>query len=309
MSHNGYSAGSSDVIPAARALLPGQAAQAQGGNLTLFRLLLGFLRLLFGRLFLSLRFLLFTPRLGRPLRGRSWLDGRLHDDRFRPDGQDATTAGGVEVVNEDRDGVVDGFSRSNRAVSFDIHHQLVEVGDLADAGILHVIADLAHRRVDRVDGDDAQFSLLLAALLGRDITAAAGDENLNLQFGVLFGQSGDVQVRIDDFHVGILLDVRARRFRVAFGVQLQTDRFVRKNAHPEGLQVQDDFQGIFLHARQSRELVGHALDLDRGHGRAGQRGQENATQGIADGGAVAVEARFDDQRPLAALVLTGNEFD
>jgi hypothetical protein len=54
--------------------------------------------------------------------------------------------------------------------------------------------------------------------------------------------------------------------------------------HADGdfLDVENDVGDIFAHTRDRREFVQHAIDLDRGHGSAAQRGQQNAAQRIAE---------------------------
>src|SRR5258706_7183138 len=53
------------------------------------------------------------------------------------------------------------------------------------------------------------------------------------------------------------------------------------------LQVEDDVGRVLDHAGNRRELVQHAVDLDGGDGRAFNRGQQHAPEGVADGGAEA----------------------
>ncbi len=48
------------------------------------------------------------------------------------------------------------------------------------------------------------------------------------------------------------------------------------------LDVEDDVGDVLAHARDRRELVQHAVDLDGGHGRALERGQQHAAQRVAE---------------------------
>ena len=64
------------------------------------------------------------------------------------------------------------------AVGLDLDRQLVVVGHLADAGVLDPVVDLADRREDRVDGDDADRQLLAA--LGGEVADAALDGQVDL---------------------------------------------------------------------------------------------------------------------------------
>jgi hypothetical protein len=58
----------------------------------------------------------------------------------------------------------------------------------------------------------------------------------------------------------------------------------------EVLDVEDDLGDILLHARDRRELVEHAVDADARHGCAGDRGEEGATERVAQG---VTEARLE----------------
>ena len=68
------------------------------------------------------------------------------------------------------------------------------------------------------------------------------------------------------------------------------------------LDVEDDVGDVLADARERRELVQHALDLDRGDGGALQRGQQHAAQRVAERHAEAALERLGDERGLAADV-------
>src|SRR5258706_9098555 len=63
------------------------------------------------------------------------------------------------------------------------------------------------------------------------------------------------------------------------------------------LEVEDDVGRVLDHAGDRRELVQHAVDLDRGDRRALNRRQQHPAQGVADGGA---EAALEGLRVEAA---------
>src|SRR3546814_7370199 len=70
--------------------------------------------------------------------------------------------------------------RRYRAVGLQLHRQLVVVGDLADAGVLHLVGDLAHRREDRIDRHQADRRVLRTAL-GRRHVARSEEHTSELQ--------------------------------------------------------------------------------------------------------------------------------
>jgi hypothetical protein len=87
--------------------------------------------------------------------------------------------------------------------------------------------------------------------------------------------------------------------------QVRGDRLVALRGDDELLDVEDDLGDILLHARDGAELVQHAVDADAGDRRAGDRGQQAATQRVADRVAEAGLQRLDDEAAaeLADLLL------
>ncbi len=80
-------------------------------------------------------------------------------------------------------------------LGFHIEHEPIEVGALLDAGGLHLVGDLEHRRVDRVDRDTADLGAGRLVLDGGDVAATALDDELDLQLSLVV-QGGDVQIRV-----------------------------------------------------------------------------------------------------------------
>ena len=102
----------------------------------------------------------------------------------------------------------------------------------------------------------------------------------------------DVRVRLEDLDVGVGLDVARRALRrpcrragrASWCVDVQLERNL--------LQVEDDVGRVLDHAGNRRELVQHAVDLDRGDRRAFDRGEQHAAQRVADRGAEAALERL-----------------
>jgi hypothetical protein len=67
------------------------------------------------------------------------------------------------------------------------------------------------------------------------------------------------------------------------------------------LEVEQDVRHVLADARQRRELVRDALDLDRSHGGALQRGEQHAAQRVAERVAEAAVERLDHED--AAVVI------
>jgi len=75
------------------------------------------------------------------------------------------------------------------------------------------------------------------------------------------------------------------------------------------LDVQHDVGDVLAHARNGREFVQHALDLDRGHRRALQRGQQHAAKRVAQGQPEAALQRFGDDGGRTRLFMTRIDFE
>jgi len=87
----------------------------------------------------------------------------------------------VEVVLEDRGGLLEGVIGRDAAVGPDFEDELVVVGDLADAGVFDRVTDEAHRAEERIDRDDADGLVFLLVVFARAVAAAGFDLDLGLE--------------------------------------------------------------------------------------------------------------------------------
>ena len=193
--------------------------------------------------------------------------------------------------------------RVDRAVGLDVERQLVEVGLLADASLLDVVGDAAHRREDRVDRDHADRLVGRLVLLGRPVAATAADRQVDLELGLLL-ERGDVRVRVEDLDAGGQVDVLGGDLAGAGDDQRRLD-LGRVGVHPadDALEVEDDVGDVLLDAPDRRELVRDALDPHAGDRRAGQRGEQHTAQRVAERVAEAPVERLDRER--AAVLVDG----
>jgi hypothetical protein len=145
--------------------------------------------------------------------------------------------------------------------------------------------------MDRVDRDPADAEVLVEVLVGRDVAAAALHPHLHVQLAVL-GDGGDVGVRLEDLDVAVGLNVAAAHFAGLVDLQGQGLDLIGVQLQRNLLEVEDDVGRVLDHARDRRELVQHAVDLDRGDCRAFNRREQHAAQRVADGGAEAALERL-----------------
>jgi hypothetical protein len=92
----------------------------------------------------------------------------------------------------------------------------------------------------------------------------------------------------------VALDVAGADRARALLRQAQLGHVARVHARGNLLEVQQDLDDVFLHALDAGVLVEHALDLDFGDRRAGHRGEQHATQRVAQRVAEAALEWFDD---------------
>jgi len=77
------------------------------------------------------------------------------------------------------------------------------------------------------------------------------------------------------------------------------------HAQRQLLDVQDDVDDVFANAFDRGEFVNHAVDLDGGHGRALQRGQEDAPQRVTERHAETAFQRLCNKTHLARGIPQG----
>ncbi|MPN41008.1 hypothetical protein SDC9_188548 [bioreactor metagenome] len=112
------------------------------------------------------------------------------------------------------------FLCGDRAVGPNFQGQLIIVCHLAYAGVLHVVIYLQSRRINGIDGyqTDDRLHILFIPFSGR-IPSSLRQVKLHKQLCV-FIQRCDVQIGIDDLHIGISFNVAGRYNTAAFGFNI-----------------------------------------------------------------------------------------
>src|SRR5262249_30154626 len=167
-----------------------------------------------------------------------------------------------------------------------------------------LVGNLAHRAEDRIDRDEADRRIFRTVLRGGDIALAAFDGEFHRQIGALV-EGADHEVRIEDLDVVAGVDLARLYFGRALGLEAHPLRTVAGHAESNGLDVEDDVGDVFAHTGDRREFMQHAVDMDGRNGSALQRGQQHATQGIAQGQREATFQRLGDDDSSALGVATG----
>src|SRR5918999_1428866 len=198
----------------------------------------------------------------------------------------------------------------DRAVGLDVQRQLVEVGALADAGLLDRVRDALDGREDRVDRDHADRLVRRLVVLRRAVAAAATDREVQLELRLLL-ERRDVRVGVEDLDAGRQVDV-ARRDLAGPGHDQRRLDLGRVGVHPadDALEVQDDVGDVLGDALDRRELVRDPLDAHARDRRPRERGQQDAPQRVAEGVAEAAIEGLDRERAAVLLDrLTGDPGD
>ena len=190
------------------------------------------------------------------------------------------------MVFEQLGSQADRIGGKHGAVGPDFERELVVVGDLAKTGGFDDVVDAAHRRVDRIDGDEAQAQVGVEVLVGGDVAAAALEAHFHLQLAA-FGDGGDVDVLVENLDVAIGFNHAGGDHAGLVGAQVQRLGAFARELERNLLEVQDDVGRVFDHAGDGLELVQHALDADRGDRGAFDGAEQRTAQGVADGGAEA----------------------
>ena len=170
--------------------------------------------------------------------------------------------------------------RRNGPVGPNLQGQLVKVGQILHAGVLHGVVDLFHRCVNRVHRDDADDGLGGLIALCRHVAAPMGQGELHVQHG-LRPQGGNGVLGVEDLHLAVGLDVTCRDHPLAGGFDVHGLGAFAVQLGDDALDVQDDFGYVLFHTGDRAELMLYPCNLDAGDCSSGQRGQQNPAKRVA----------------------------
>ena len=150
-----------------------------------------------------------------------------------------------------------------------------------------------------IDRNESDAKILVEVLVGGNISAAALQPHFHVELAALADRR-DVDVFVEDFNVAIGFDHAAGDNSGLIRAQIDRFRGIARKLERNLLQVEDDVGRIFDDTGDRLEFVQHAFHLHRGHGRAFNRAQQHAPQGIAHGRA---ESALKRLRPEDAVLV------
>ena len=160
--------------------------------------------------------------------------------------------------------------------------------------------DFLNRVEVRVHGDNANRSVLVLEFVGNNITTTAGDLHVQRQRSVAV-QCRNVNIRSQDSDIGIVHKVLGRDFAITGHVQVKGFVVIRQELYTDALEVQDNVGDIFLHTRNRRKFLVNAFDFHGDNSRTLQRGEEHATERVAEGDTPATFQGFYDKLGVATI--------
>ena len=207
----------------------------------------------------------------------------------------------LKLVLQDARRESDGVNRRDSSIGFDFEDQLVVIERLALTGRLDLVSHLLDRRIEGIDGDQADRRVFRTQAVGRHIALAVLDGEFHAHGSALVQRTDDV-VGVEDFDISRDIDLTGGHRTSARGAQNHALRTFGVHTQRQLLDVQDDIDDVFADAFDGGEFMHHAVDLDGGDSRALQRGEEYATQRVTEGHAETALQRLRDKTHLARRV-------
>jgi hypothetical protein len=190
------------------------------------------------------------------------------------------------VIFQQLGGEAERVGRSYGTVGPDFERQLVIVSDLPQTSRFHGVIALAHRGVDRIDGDEADAKILVEVLVGRDVATAALQAHFHIELAA-FTDGRDVDVLVEDLDIRVGFNHAGRDHARLISAHINRFGRIAGKLERNLLEIQDDVGRVFDHTGNRLELVQHAFYFDGGYRCAFNRGQQNPAQRIAHGGSEA----------------------
>ena len=174
--------------------------------------------------------------------------------------------------------------------------------------VLDAVADLADRRIQAVDRDQADRRILGSVSVGGDVALARVHGKFHADLGALV-EGADREVRVEDLDVVDGGDVAGGDLARPRLLQNHPLRAVALHLDGDVLDIEHEIRDVLADTGDRGKLMQHAIDMhgdDRG---ALQRGEQNAAQRVAERQAEAALQRLRHDRREALAVITRDDFE
>ena len=188
----------------------------------------------------------------------------------------------MKLILQDACRQSDRIFRRNRAIGFEFKGQLVKISPLANACVTNMIGDLVDRREQRIDRDQPDRCIGSTVLRGRHIALSGFNHQLHHDARALVERHENV-IGIHDLDIRTGIDLTGRHFTRTGGCERHALGAFAVHTQRHSLHVQHHIRDVFTNTGNGRELMQDTFDLNRCHGRALKRREENATQRISEG--------------------------
>ena len=185
------------------------------------------------------------------------------------------------MATENRGGGLERVIRGHTTIGPHIKYELLVVGALTHARVLHEEVHTRDRGEDRIDCDATDLLIGGLVALGQAEATADADFTLHIKHGALFKRR-DFLTGVE--HLDGVLDgeIAGDNRAGAFLLQVEFSVLARERLEQHALQVEDDVRHVLRDARHRRELMADALDLDRADRAALDGREEHAAERIPD---------------------------
>ena len=173
----------------------------------------------------------------------------------------------LQLILKDACGISHSVFRGHGAIGFDRQVELVIIQLLTDARIVDLVGDLANRRIERVNRDQADRCVSRTVGDSGDIALAGVSRDFHVERRAIV-EVANHEIRVHHLDVASDSDVACLHSGRAGSRELHALRAFAFHPQRNLLDVEDDVGDVFTHAGERAEFVQHILDLDRGDGRA-----------------------------------------
>src|SRR5690606_17374152 len=154
--------------------------------------------------------------------------------------------------------------RIDCAVSAKINDQLVQVSTLLNTGALYRICHCRNRGIRGIQkqtADSAGFIIAGGTAVRWSITTPLANRHVHIQLTAIIEMSNNM-FRINDFDIMTSHDIAGCHNTGTLRIQMDDSLFLAIENNSNSLEVEQDFNNVFLHTFDSAVLMNDTIDFD-----------------------------------------------